>query len=106
MRLTVPQIELIDSLLIFMDHRPQSDLVLRVWTGCSGEQLSSLRQKVRSSEPGGFSIAELHTLLATLVVVPTLFRSEEDFYIKIGFFMENSLEVADGLVKAMEALDN
>ncbi|MEW2504156.1 hypothetical protein AB0878_27190 [Amycolatopsis sp. NPDC047767] len=105
LRLTVPQVDLIESLLVFMDNRPESDLVLRVWIGCTGSQISLLRGKVASSEASRFSIDELHTLLAALVVVPTLFSCEEDFYIKIGFFKENSLEVSLGLASAMKMLD-
>ncbi|WP_432846811.1 hypothetical protein ACQPXB_39410 [Amycolatopsis sp. CA-161197] len=105
LRLTVPQVDLIESLLVFMDNRPESDLVLRVWIGCTGSQISLLRGKVASSEASRFSLDELHTLLAALVVVPTLFSCEEDFYIKIGFFKENSLEVSLGLASAMKMLD-
>jgi hypothetical protein len=46
-------------------------------------------------------IEDLHSFLAALVVIPTLFSSEEDFYTRIGFFRENVVATADGLVRGL-----
>jgi hypothetical protein len=106
LRLTAPQRGLMESVLLFMRDRPEPESVLRVWVGCGRERLSQLYEGVRGRVSSVFSIEDLHSLLAALVVTPTLFSSEEDFYTRIGFFKENVSTTADGLVRAITDVES
>lgn len=100
-RPTGPQQALLGSVLLFMRDRRESDRALFAWVGCDRDRLAEFHGKIKSGEETPFSIGDLHVIHASLLSVCNLFSSEEDFYIKIGFFRENVVALANGLVKAV-----
>jgi RHS repeat-associated protein len=78
---------------------------MTVQLGCSREFLMEVYLRVDRNEERGWSAAQLHVVYAALISVGILFVSEEDFYIRLGFFRENSTALALSLVEAISACD-
>ncbi|MFC5720002.1 hypothetical protein ACFP1Z_07435 [Streptomyces gamaensis] len=90
-------------MLLFMGDRGGSDaLALRL--GCSREFLEEVYRRVDGNEQRGWSIEALHVVHAALSTIGNLFVSEEDFYIRLGFFRENAAAMAVSLVEAITAV--
>ena len=100
-RPTVPQKSLIGSVLLFMRDRRESDRALFALAGCSRARLGELCVRINEKERVQVSVEDFHTIYSVLTSVPTLFSSEEDFYIKIGFFRENVVALANGMLTAI-----
>ncbi|MFD8494928.1 hypothetical protein [Amycolatopsis sp. NPDC059657] len=96
-----PQRSVLESALLFMRDRRELDHALKTRVGCSRAKLSELYEQIKSGEESSLSIDDLHTIHSVLLSVCSLFASEEDFYIKIGFFRENVLALANALAKAV-----
>ncbi|MGI5194769.1 hypothetical protein ACQEVY_14235 [Streptomyces sp. CA-288835] len=91
------QRDLLDEVLTFVSHHPSPE----IRTGWDKDRLMVLADSI-GGEERTYSVEELHVLHAALVSVCSMFASEESFHIRIGFFRENALAVASGLVKAVE----
>jgi hypothetical protein len=102
--LTDPQRNLIDSVLLFMRDRPDLDTQLFVQVGTDHSGLTAIYEKIKNFEKPSVSLEELHVVHSSLAVAWSLFSSEEDFYVRIGFFRENVSAVAAGLVRAVGEL--
>ncbi|MEU1476021.1 hypothetical protein [Streptomyces sp. NPDC005760] len=48
------------------------------------------------------TVGDLHVLHSVLLSVPSMFASEEAFHTQLGFYRENTLALADGLVRAVQ----
>ena len=70
-------------------------------TGWARDRLTVLAASVAEDERT-YTVEELHVVHSVLLAVCNMFASEEAFHIRIGFFRENALTLADGLVKAVE----
>ncbi|WP_033323942.1 hypothetical protein [Streptomyces yerevanensis] len=95
------QRDLVKEALLWIIHRREADATIRVWAGCNTARLERLYERVKGADQNVFSIEELHVLHAVLLSLYSVFVSEEDFHIKIGFYRENALALANGLVKAV-----
>ena len=100
-RPTGRQRSLLGSVLLFMRDRREPDRALFTWVGCERARLTEFHEQIKSGDEVPFSIKDLHVIHAALLSVCNLFSSEEDFYIKIGFFRENVVALANGLIKAV-----
>lgn len=100
-RPTAPQKSLIGSVLLFMRDRRESDRALLAVVGCSRARLGELCVRINGKDRVQLSVEDFHTIYSALASVCTLFSSEEDFYIKIGFFRENVVALANGLLTAI-----
>jgi hypothetical protein len=76
---------------------------LTLQLGCSKEFLEGVYRRVDKNEQHGWSIEALHVIHAALSSIGNLFASEEDFYIRLGFFRENSVAMAVSLVDVITA---
>ncbi|MFL6072524.1 MAG: hypothetical protein ACJ73S_03910 [Mycobacteriales bacterium] len=83
------------------DHNESFSLALQL--GCVKEFLDAICRQVAEEEEHGWSIAELHVIYAALSSIGNLFASEEDFYIRLGFFRENAVAMALSLAEAIAA---
>jgi hypothetical protein len=92
--------------MLFMCDRPEPEPILRLWVGCGKARLSGLYESLRRDSSVTLSVQDFHSLFATLIVAPTLFASEEDFYTRIGFFRENAVATADGLFRALMDIES
>lgn len=101
LRLTVPQKSLIGSVLLFIRDRRESDRAMLALAGCSRARLGELSARINGEGRAQLSIEDIHTIYSALASICTLFSSEEDFYIKIGFFRENVVALANGLIAAV-----
>jgi hypothetical protein len=104
LRLTEIQRSAISSVLLFMRDRNGSG-GMTVQLGCSREFLMEVYLRVDRNEEHGWSATQFHVVYAALISVGILFVSEEDFYIRLGFFRENSTALALSLVEAISACD-
>lgn len=101
-RLTEHQRSAVSSALLFMRDRSGSE-ALALQLGCSREFLGEIYRRVDENQQNGWSIEALHVIHAALSSIGNLFASEEDFYIRLGFFRENSAAMAVSLVDAITA---
>lgn len=96
------QRDLLESVLLFMAGRDEPESIMMVWTGASGQSLADLRSRAVGGRSFTLSLGELHVVHATLLAIKSLFVSEEDFHVKIGFFRENIDELARNLIGALD----
>ncbi|MGW2802439.1 hypothetical protein [Streptomyces sp. NPDC001269] len=88
--------------LLWLAHRREGEPVLTLWAGCGRQRLEQLHERLVSGERAVFSAEELHILHAVLLSVHSMFASEEAFHTQLGFYRENTFELATGLVRAVE----
>jgi hypothetical protein len=87
-----------------MQSRNYPDDALIGQTGADHDQLKALAGKVLSNANVEYSLDEIHVIYSTLISVIVMFVSEEDFYIKLGFFRENMRNLATGISRALIGL--
>ena len=103
LRLTEVQSQLICETLRFHADRPDGDLPSIVRIGVDRSSAVRLLEKVGASN-AEFQFNEVHVLFAALISATVWMPSEEVFYERIGFFRENALALAGGLMSAIESL--
>ncbi|NEB04799.1 hypothetical protein [Streptomyces sp. SID13726] len=64
--------------------------------------MERLAEMLDTGEQVLLTVADLHVLHAVLLSVPSMFASEEAFHTQLGFYRENALALADGLVRAVQ----
>jgi hypothetical protein len=97
-----PQRDLLDAVLLFIAARGESEAVVTLCTGTSSRCLADLRGRAADAHGCLVSLQELHVLHAALLATKSFFASEEDFFLRIGFFRENADELARNLVVALD----
>jgi hypothetical protein len=100
-RFTKSQEALLVEALSYLADRP-GELGVRARIGKERIQLSQLVHRLRGSQGKLFSLDDLHTMYAVLLAVCHQFASEEAFHFRTGFFREQALALAEGLVTAAE----
>jgi hypothetical protein len=98
------QREAIISCLELMTGISQSTASLEVQVGGSVDLLREIEGKIRSLDqelPVRLSHAELHIVHSALLAAVNQFHSEEDFYIRMGFFRDNFIKLSRGIVQAV-----
>lgn len=106
LNLSDPQRAAILTTLELLLSRSISAEALIVQTGANRTELQTLASRL-STDTGdrALSAMDIHVLHATLTSSLNQFAdSEEDFYIRVGFFRENILDLARGLVHTMNEL--
>ncbi|MBL7488081.1 hypothetical protein I6A60_10525 [Frankia sp. AgB1.9] len=99
-RLTDRQRATIRAVLLFIrDHGGPEAVILQL--GCSVEVLETLNQRLGDGGPRDWSIEEIHSIYSALGAIGNLFSSEEEFYIRLGFFRENSIAMALSLLESL-----
>ncbi|NGN67074.1 hypothetical protein G5C51_24595 [Streptomyces sp. A7024] len=89
-----------------MTSREESDLVTRVATGVEKAKLEELWQRIVDADEAVFSLEELHILFSVLFSWECYFPpSEQDFYLRTGFFRENARDVATNLLQNIRDLE-
>jgi hypothetical protein len=63
--------------------------------------LRQLHDRLGAQHALTLSAADLHALHAALSVAPHQFVDEESFHIRVGFYREQALQVAQALVRAL-----
>lgn len=91
------QRDLLISAFEYVSGHPSSE----IRTGRSRDRLRALADSI-GEEERTYSLEELHVVHSVLLAVCNMFASEEAFHIRIDFFRENALVLANGLVKAVE----
>jgi hypothetical protein len=102
LRLTEVQKQLICETLMFHADRPDGDHPSIVRLGVDRASAERVMKKVGGPN-SEFTLNEVHVLFAALVSAPVLMPSEEVFYERIGFFREQALALAGGLMSAVGA---
>ncbi|MCP9957584.1 hypothetical protein [Streptomyces sudanensis] len=105
LRLTQLQRQLIRETLMFHASHSDGDISSIVRLGIDRANTKRLMEKVAEPNPE-FQLGEVHALLAALASAPVMIPSQEAFYIRIGFFQENVLALAGGLIKAIEEMSD
>lgn len=105
LRLTEVQKQLICEALMFHADRPDGDRPSIVRLGVDRASAAQVMEKA-SGANSEFQLNEIHVLFAALVSAPVMMPSEEVFYERIGFFREQALALAGGLVSAVEEAPN
>ncbi|RNL71519.1 hypothetical protein EBF04_11655 [Streptomyces sp. I6] len=100
LRLTEVQKQLICETLMFHADRPDGDRPSIVRLGVDRASAAQVMKKAAGSN-SEFQLNEIHVLFAALVSAPVMMPSEEVFYERIGFFREQALALAGGLVSAV-----
>lgn len=100
LRLTEVQKQLICETLMFHADRPDGDRPSIVRIGVDRVSAAQLIKKA-AGQNSEFQLNEIHVLFAALVSTPAMMPSEEVFYERIGFFREQALALAGGLVSAI-----
>lgn len=103
LRLTEEQRQLIREVLQFHFDSPDVNQLSTARLGVDRASVSQMMRKI-SGPSVELQVGEIHTLFAALVSAPALILSEEAFYERIGFFRENSIALAAGLVNAIGTL--
>lgn len=103
LRLTSEQKQLIREVLQFHVDLPDVNQLSIARLGADRTSVSQVLRKVSGSSVE-FRVGEIHVIFAALVSVSALILSEEAFYERIGFFRENALALAAGLIAAIETL--
>lgn len=104
---TVQQRDAILSVAELMRDLPISALEFEAQVGGSREDVGQIESRLRDSGDGaavGLSMTELHLIHAMLMASQNQFASEEDFYVRVGFFRDNITGLARGLVRAVGQL--
>ncbi|MCX4723773.1 hypothetical protein [Streptomyces sp. NBC_01306] len=70
-------------------------------TGFTKNQITQIESSLDGLEEHTYSVKELHVIYSVLVSVCSMFGPEEAFHTRTGFFRENALGLAEGLVKAV-----
>ncbi|MFJ4920397.1 hypothetical protein [Streptomyces sp. NPDC088725] len=96
------QKQLICETLMFHADRPDGDRPSIVRLGVDRASAAQVMKKVGGPN-SEFQLNEIHVLFAALVSAPALMSSEEVFYERIGFFREQALALAAGLVSSIGA---
>lgn len=105
LRLTEVQKQLICETLMFHADRPDGDRPSIVRLGVDRVSAAQVMKKAAGAN-SEFHLNEIHVLFAALVSAPVMMPSEEVFYERIGFFREQALALAGGLVSAVEKAPN
>jgi hypothetical protein len=101
-RLTKPQRAALISVLGFVrDHFGSDALTLQL--GCSSEFLVDVCQRVHRNEVRDWSIDQLHVIYGAMSSIGIHFVSEEDFYIRMGFFREHARDMARSMIRAISS---
>lgn len=100
LRLTEVQKQLICETLMFHADRPDGDRPSIVRLGVDRASAAQVMRKAAGPN-SEFQLNEIHVLFAALVSTPVMMPSEEVFYERIGFFREQALALAGGLVSAL-----
>ncbi|MFI2549175.1 hypothetical protein ACH5AJ_33475 [Streptomyces rochei] len=103
--MTEAQKQLICETLMFHADRPDGDRPSIVRLGVDRASAAQVMEKA-SGANSEFQLNEIHVLFAALVSAPVMMPSEEVFYERIGFFREQALALAGGLVSAVEEAPN
>ncbi|MEN3586740.1 hypothetical protein AAH978_21720 [Streptomyces sp. ZYX-F-203] len=98
--MTEVQKQLICETLMFHADRPDGDRPSIVRLGVDRASAAQVMKKAAGST-SEFQLNEIHVLFAALVSAPVMMPSEEAFYERIGFFREQALALAGGLVSAV-----
>ncbi|MFJ9105092.1 hypothetical protein ACIRJM_42300 [Streptomyces sp. NPDC102405] len=93
---------LLQGALLWLAHRREGEPALTVWAGCGRQRLERLAEMLDAGEQTLLTVADLHVLHAVLLSVPSMFASEEAFHTQLGFYRENALALAGGLVRAVQ----
>ncbi|MET8298883.1 hypothetical protein ABZW02_33310 [Streptomyces sp. NPDC005180] len=96
------QKQLICETLMFHADRPDGDRPSIVRLGV--DRANAARLIAKTSGPHSeFQLSEIHVLFAALVSAPVMMPSEEVFHERIGFFREQAIALAGGLMNAIGA---
>jgi hypothetical protein len=95
-----------NTLIYFLNPTPPR-LVCRALIGVDKDELWAVVDRARIDAERArvywtLSLDELHSIYAALAGAYVRSRSEEDFYIKTGYFRENVRGVVDGLTEALK----
>lgn len=85
--------------LSFVVNRNLSDDALIVLVGADRQDVGSLHHRLEHDPEPFLSVVDLHIIHASLLSVNAMFKSEEDFYQRLGFFRENGDMLAANVVQ-------
>ncbi|UOX90825.1 hypothetical protein MUY14_09425 [Amycolatopsis sp. FBCC-B4732] len=80
------------------------DLVVEVRFGASRQQLVDIAARVTEAESLVVGVVELQAVYRLLRSLPDCFGSEEAFHIRTGYFTEDFLTLAKGLMNGISQL--
>ncbi|WP_433160281.1 hypothetical protein [Kribbella sp. CA-247076] len=96
---TDTQRSLLRSVGLFVQDRPDaSDSVVRFGVG---QAVASNIMEKALAEDALLAIEELHVIYSVLVGAALMMQSEEEFYLRLGFFREQAIEVANALAASL-----
>lgn len=96
--------DLLRAVLSWVTSRRVGEAAAHILAGTDTSQLETLGERLGNAGENLYSVDELHILHASLLSAHSMFPSEQDFHYKFGFYRENTLALANGLIMAvMEA---
>ncbi|XVV05980.1 hypothetical protein ACQPW3_11570 [Actinosynnema sp. CA-248983] len=104
-RFRAPQDVLVREVVQYFHNMRESDESLRVLVGCDRAGAAAIIGKVHRDGDVVFTLDELHVVHSALVGIARQFTSEESFHIRIGFYRENALDLAHGLLTSLQRVN-
>jgi hypothetical protein len=104
--LTTPQRGAVRYATDVVEDLPAPDPVVEVMFGAPRQTVVETGRRLDTEEPTPVTLSEIRLLYQMLKTLPECFGSEESFNVRTGYYRENFIELAQGLLGKVEKISH